>query len=109
MPPQTEEAGARESRSLTAGHPGPFPLLEVSDEAFIYFDFQLCCSICAPVAWTKDQVETFALTERPRKEGQWQAIDKSRFGGGQPTPNPCDHAPTLRKHWFLMVLKVTNH
>lgn len=57
------------------------------------------CSICAPTRMTKVQVEEFAATQFP---GQWKSIDKSEFGMGSPTPNPCNQAPDRRTHWFMM-------
>ena len=92
-----------------AGHPGPFPLLETSDEAFLFSNMGQFCSICAPLSWTSKQVETFARKENPRSVGRWRAVDKSKFGGGEPTPNPCPHAPERRRHWFLMLLKAPKH
>jgi hypothetical protein len=59
------------------------------------------CSICAPGAVTKDEVEAFATATLGRPFGGWEAVDKSKISMGQPTPNPCNVAAD-RKHWFLL-------
>lgn len=71
-------------------------------EAFIFADLAWTCSVCAPRTMTKAEVEDFAgreLKEQPI--GGWEAIDKSKMGLGDPTPNPCNH-DAQRQHWFLI-------
>jgi hypothetical protein len=58
------------------------------------------CSICAPIAMTKDEVEAFAAHEL-EPIGEWEAVDKALMGLGDPTPNPCNQSPD-RRHWFLI-------
>lgn len=59
------------------------------------------CSICARSEVAKDQIEAFAERHLGRPIGGWVAVDKSLAGMGDPTPNPCNHAPD-RLHWFLV-------
>lgn len=82
----------------------PHPAIE-PDEAFKFADlFGMSVSICAPTSWTKEQVEQFANEDGHfvKAFGPLQAIDKSELGWGSPTPNPCNHDPLNRKHWFLL-------
>jgi hypothetical protein len=57
------------------------------------------CSICAPRKMTAVEVADFAATKFP---GRWASVDKSEFGMGSPTPNPCNQAPERRMHHFMM-------
>lgn len=72
-----------------------------SPDAFLFAALLgMTCSICAPNDWTKERVEAFA-DERMQREG-FEAINKAELGLGSSTPNPCNHAPDKRRHWFLM-------
>lgn len=80
------------------GHPGPFALLETSEEAaFLFSNIGQFCSICARLSWTSEQVETFARKENPRSVGRWRAVANRSLAVASP-PNPCAHAPKRRKH-----------
>jgi hypothetical protein len=69
----------------------------------------ICCSVCAPLTMTKEEIEMFVNKEiGPAASGfHWSAIDKQALGRakdinhGEKTPNPCDHWKD-RQHWFLM-------
>lgn len=62
----------------------------------------MTCSICAPDAMSAADVEAFANDHGPPSNfGKWVAVDKSKLGLGQPTPNPCNQVAG-RKHWFLL-------
>lgn len=77
-----------------------------SPEAFIFAELGgFTCSICAPLNWTQGRVELFASAQFGT-DG-WQAVDVADVIGGQllrykHTPNPCNEAPELRQHWFLI-------
>lgn len=75
------------------------------DEAFEFANLEgLSVSICAPASWTKEQVEEMAGMDDEYAEtmGPLRCVDKSTLGLGSPTPNPCNHDPLHRKHWFLI-------
>jgi hypothetical protein len=61
----------------------------------------ISCSVCALNTLDKESVEAFANRALGRPIGGWVAVDKSRAGMGDPTPNPCNHEPD-RQHWFLV-------
>ena len=72
-----------------------------SDKAFVFAELlSVSCSICAPVSWSKEMVEAFARETFPGIA--WQAVDISKLFGVSKTPNPCNQAPKLRQHWFLL-------
>ena len=78
-----------------------------SCEAFVFANLGgFTCSICAPNAMTKDDVESFAEAKFPAATpapiGGWEAVDKSKAGLGGATPNPCNIDPENRTHWFLL-------
>jgi hypothetical protein len=71
------------------------------DQPFVFAGlFGWTCSICAPLSWPKERVEEFAC--QSFKSDGWQAVNKTDLGLGDPTPNPCDQAPSRRQHWFLL-------
>jgi phosphoglucosamine mutase len=47
----------------------------------------------------KREIEQFAASRFP---GDWVSINKAELGMGSPTPNPCNHWPSQRTHWFMM-------
>ena len=57
------------------------------------------CSICAPNSMVKREIQAFASA---RFKGDWVSINKADLGMGSPTPNPCNHWPEARTHWFMM-------
>jgi hypothetical protein len=90
---------------MTISHPGPFPLLQSSDEAFLFAEFGPFASVCAPNDWTQERVEQWTDVMKPvhDEKFRWCAVDKSKLGLGSPTPNACNHAPEHRKHWFMIL------
>jgi hypothetical protein len=50
----------------------------------------ISCSICAPNDVPQAEIEEFAATLAEPDGGRWLAIDKSKMGLGEPTPNPCN-------------------
>jgi hypothetical protein len=67
--------------------------------------YGVACSICAPKAMTPAAVEAFANATLKHSMGPWVAVDKSRppvSQEGRATPHPCEQAPELRTHWFLI-------
>jgi hypothetical protein len=73
------------------------------DGPFVFADLMgWTCSICAPLAMCAEEVEAFATRELGEPIGGWEAVDKSKMGLGDPTPNPCNQSPTDRRHWFLL-------
>jgi hypothetical protein len=88
---------------MTISHPGPFPLLHTSDEAFLFAELGPFASVCAPQSWSQHHVEQWVHIMKPVRDEKfrWRSIDKSQLGLGSPTPNPCNHAPEQRKHWFM--------
>lgn len=78
----------------------PKTLTPSSKEPFVFAELGgFTCSICAPNTMTKLEVEDFAARRFP---GRWQSINKEELGFGSPTPNPCNGAPGVRTHWFIM-------
>lgn len=62
----------------------------------------MSASICAPDTMTGQQVTAWANEHGPPSNfGKWVAVDKSKLGLGQPTPNPCNQVAG-RRHWFLL-------
>jgi hypothetical protein len=62
------------------------------------------CSVCAPISWSKAQVEAFAA--KTFGNDGWQSVNtKDLFGQKDhftATPNPCNQAPSKRTHHFCM-------
>jgi len=61
----------------------------------------ISCSVCAPKDVPQAEIEEFAAALVEPDGGRWHAIDKSKMGLGDPTPNPCNQAEG-RLHWFLL-------
>lgn len=76
-----------------------------SDEAFVFAELGgFTCSICAPVTWDVGKVVAFAEEKFPSEGERWVSVDTADMFPGIKghTPNPCNGAPELRKHWFMM-------
>jgi hypothetical protein len=83
---------------MTISHPD----CDMGDGAFMFAKLaDVSCSVCAPNAMGRAAIEAFATSKLRPGIGGWQAVDKSRFGLGTPTPNPCNIDPANRRHWFL--------
>lgn len=83
---------------MTISHPDAETI--EPDRGFIFAELLgTFCSVCAPAAWTAEDVEDFTVAGMGT-DG-WRAIDKSKMGLGSPTPNPCNQYPD-RKHWFMV-------
>lgn len=105
--PEADEDWFKKARlrfPMTINHPGPFPLLESSDEAFLFAELGPFTSVCVPKDWTQERVEQWVGTMKPVRDLKfcWRAVDKSLLGLGSPTPNPCNHATEHRTHWFMI-------
>jgi hypothetical protein len=82
---------------MTISHPDGIALKP--ERAFVFARLHdISCSICAPPTWTREDVE--AMANSVMGCDGWQAIDKSEFGLGAKTPNPCNQ-DVARLHWFL--------
>lgn len=74
-----------------------------ADEAVIFAElFGFTCSICAPSSWDVARVVAFAEAKLPSTgDGRWASVDKSTFGFGSPTPQPCNQYAE-RTHYFML-------
>lgn len=87
---------------MTISHP---PVDAASDDAFVFAELAgFTCSVCAPNTWDVGKVIAFAEKSFPSEDGErWVSVDKAKLlGVDGHTPNPCNGAPELRKHWFMM-------
>jgi len=88
---------------MTISHP-PHPA--DSDKAFVFAQLGgFTCSICAPASWDVlkviDYAESYFPTKRPMM--RWVSVDTAELLKTKGhTPNPCNAAPELRTHWFMM-------
>lgn len=83
---------------MTISHPKH--MTPADKEPFVFAELGgFTCSICSPNTMTRREVEEFATSIF---NGRWQSINKEELGFGSPTPNPCNGAPGLRTHWFMM-------
>jgi hypothetical protein len=77
--------------------------LTTPDQPVIFASLlDVSCSVCAPFAMTKDQVEVFANEHGPKSElGPWKVVDLFAITKRSHTPNACNQV-VGRAHWFLM-------
>lgn len=86
------------------------------DDIFVYRASALCCSVCVPKEWTRDQVEAATnedhdgklrdeLGERyeqfDRGELRWTISMDEAFKGGETNPCPCNDHPETRLHYLM--------
>lgn len=86
---------------MTISHP---PVDADSDEAFVFAQLGgFTCSICAPSSWDVERVAAFAEEKFPGEE-PWESVDTAKMFPGMKghTPNPCNGAPKMRTHYFMM-------
>lgn len=86
---------------MTISHP---PIDASSDDAFVFAQLGgFTCSICAPVSWDVGRVIDFAEERFPSQGERWVSVDTAELLKTKThTPNPCNGAPELRRHWFMM-------
>lgn len=64
--------------------------------------FDISCSICAPAAMMKAQIEAYANEHGPKSLlGPWRVVDAHHITHRSHTPNPCNQVDG-RMHWFLL-------
>lgn len=68
---------------------------------YVYADGPLCCSVCVPKEWNREQVEREVNAAHPcGTENGWAVSKDSTFASGQTNPCEC-HDDSMRLHWLL--------
>ena len=81
------------------------PPIDASGAVLLDSFLGVTCTICAPCAMTKVEVEAAALQLIPPTHTAWKAYNKAGWliQMGERTPSPCSVCQD-RQHWFLASL-----
>ncbi len=67
----------------------------------IYTEGPVCCSVCAPVDMTPEEVTARVNIERPTGITSTWAVSDEDFASGQTNPTPCNSEPETHRHFLL--------